>query len=147
MSAIKEKKYTLSVPGVTDNLATIRSFIRRIAQKGGFAEDDSEEIELAVDEACTNAIKHAYHFNKEQTIDLEVVLDSRKITIRISDRGMGFEAKQIKPPDLKKSIMEGKSGGLGIHMMRSLMDEVRFRMNPGKKNTVTLIKYRSQKTQ
>lgn len=140
----KTKKYTLSVPGVTNNLATIRAFIRRIALKGGFTEDDTEEIELAVDEACTNAMKHAYRFNKEQSIDLEVALDSRKITIQISDRGLGFEADQIKPPDLKKSIMEGKPGGLGIHLMRSLMDEVRFRMNPGKKNTVTLIKYRSQ---
>jgi len=141
MAPKARKKYTLKVSGSTENLEVIREFIHRLAVKAGFNEDDASQIELAVDEACTNAIKHAYRNNQQHALEITAYLDSVKMEVVVSDKGQGFDVSAIPKPDLKAYAMQAKSGGLGIHLMRTLMDEVHFSFHPGKKNQVSLIKY------
>jgi len=141
MAQNNKKKYTLKVSGSTENLEVIREFIHRLASKAGFNEDDASQIELAVDEACTNSIKHAYRYNQQHFLEITVYLDPVKIEVVVSDKGPGFDVSAIPEPDLKAFAMQAKSGGLGIHLMRTLMDEVHFSFHPGKKNQVSLIKY------
>lgn len=136
-----KQKYKLRISSVTDNLEIIRDFINRLAVKGGFSNDVADQIELAVDEACTNVIRHAYHYNAKRMIDIAVHLDKEKMEIIVSDKGQGFDATLLLKPDLEKYVHEARTGGLGIHLMRSLMDEVNFNFKPGKKNQVSLVKY------
>ncbi len=136
-----KQKYKLKVSSVTENLEIIRDFVNNIATKAGFSDDTADQIELAVDEACTNVVKHAHKYNAKRMIDISVILEPEKIEIIISDTGGGFDVDKLPRPNLEKFIHESKSGGLGIHLMRTLMDEVNFTFNPGKKNQVSLIKY------
>lgn len=141
MDRRKKQKFNLKVSSSSGNLETIREFINDIARLAGFDVESASQIELAVDEACTNVIKHAHKFNSNKSLELSVQFDSDKIEIVISDNGKGFDITRVSKPDLEKYIHEAKKGGLGIHLMRSLMDEVRFDFDPGKKNRVSLIKF------
>lgn len=143
----KTEKFKLEIPSVTENLYLIREFIIKIAAKAGFEEDMQEQIALAVDEACTNVIKHAHKFDANRNIDILASYDNSKITINIIDTGTGFDTSKLQKPDLMQFAKESRHGGLGIYLMKTLMDEVEYDFNPGIKNQVQMIKYlKSQKS-
>jgi len=141
MNRTGKQNYKIRFPSRTDNLEVVREFVHNLALKAGFVEERADQISLAVDEACTNVIKHAHKFDARRKIDLEVNYDSKRIEIVISDKGAGFDPGALPKPDLNKYIHEAKMGGLGIHLMKTLMDEVIYSFNPGVKNQVKLIKY------
>lgn len=141
---MKRKKYKLTVASATENLEVVRDFIRRLATRADFSVEQSEQIELAVDEACTNVIKHAYKFNPRRLMHVIVFVDDEKMEIQVEDKGPGFDFEKLEPPQIAKRISGAKPGGLGIHIMKKVMDKVEFSINPGKRNRVTLIKYRNR---
>ena len=136
-----KKKYQLRIPSHAGNLEIIREFASRIARKVGFNEDDVNKIELAVDEACTNVIKHAYSYDSKQPINLVIKVDAEKLTVLITDHGKSFDPKQLRPPDMKEYFVQMRVGGLGVYLMKTLMDEVEFDIQPGKRNQLRMIKY------
>ena len=146
MKKPKKQKYKLRISSSTENLEIIREFINNIASKAGFSEENVDQIELAVDEACTNVIKHAYKYSDKRMLDISVMLDNEKMEIIIMDKGAGFNPEKLPVPNLEKYMRVAKAGGLGIHLMRTLMDEVNFSMNPGKRNQVSLVKYIGRKS-
>ena len=137
----KVKSYLLKIPGQTDNLELIRNFVSGIAKKVGFDEEDTNKIELAIDEACTNVIEHAYQHDESQDIDIAVKIDYNKFTIVVADRGRSFDMDEVEIPDMSSYLAELRVGGLGIYLMRTLMDEVDYHSKPGEKNEVTMVKY------
>ncbi|MDZ7263080.1 MAG: ATP-binding protein [candidate division KSB1 bacterium] len=133
--------YQLKIPSQTDNLELIRLFVSAVAAKVGFGPDDISKIELAVDEACANVIKHAYSKNLKQLIELAIEIDYKKISIIITDHGKGFDIKKLPHGDVKEYLAEMRVGGLGIYLMRALMDEVEFDSQPGVQTQVKMSKY------
>ena len=135
-------EYKLKIPSETDNLEIIREFVGKVASKVGFSEDELNKIELAVDEACANVIKHAYaREQKNKPIDIAVQIDFQKLTILVTDRGKGLDKSKLKLPDMREYLAEMRVGGLGIYLMKTLMDEVDFEIKPGEKNQVKMVKY------
>ncbi|MBD3224899.1 MAG: ATP-binding protein [Caldithrix sp.] len=141
MGKRQKQKFNLRISSVTENLEIIRDFISRIALKGGFDSENADQVALAVDEACTNVIKHAHHHDARRMIDINVFLLNDRIRIDVTDTGKGFDPKNLSEPNLAKYAQEARHGGLGIHLMRSLMDEVHYDFKTGKKNRVSLVKY------
>ncbi len=139
------KKFRLSLPSESQYLDVIRDFIGKIATKAGFDEEYVSKIQLAVDEACTNVIKHAYRGRARGDICLEVLLDQKKLSISVIDHGRGFDVDSVLKRDVNNFVSEFRRGGLGIHLMKILMDRVEFSIDPGHENRVTLIKYRGRK--
>lgn len=129
----------MKIPSRTDNLDIIRVFIGDIARKAGFDDDSISEIELAVDEACANVIKHAYRYDANQHIDIIVETNSSKLTITISDHGQGFDPEKLESSELR--IQKHARGGLGIALIKKIMDEVTFQIQPGVRNEVRMVKY------
>ena len=136
-----QNKYQLRLPSQSDNLAIIREFVANIARKVGFNSDEASKIELAVDEACTNVIKHAYGNNADKIIDVQIRVDKKKLSITVSDQGKGFDPDNVKLPDLGESIKKGRKGGLGLCLIKTLMDKVDFQMKPGTRNQVKMVKF------
>jgi serine/threonine-protein kinase RsbW len=135
-------EYKLLIPSQTDNLELIRGFVGKVAEKVGFGEDQVGKIELACDEACTNVIKHAYVGGEaKKSLDVMIKIDYQKFTIIVTDHGKGFNPKKIKMPDLQEYLAELRVGGLGIYLMKTLMDEVDYDIKPGVHNQVTMVKY------
>ncbi len=139
--AKRKKKYRIVTPSESENLGLIRDFVGRLAHRAGFNEDHVNKIQVAVDEACTNVVQHAYPNGPAGPIDVEVVCNSEKFQIAISDKGVGFHPETLEKPNMVDYLNEFKKGGLGIHLIQTLMDEVSFRIQPRKKNTVFMTKY------
>ena len=131
----------LSVKSSTDNLSRIRTFIKKYSGQVGFDDDTSNKIVLAVDEACTNIIKHAYKYSQNGKININLSFRNKKLRLSITDEGLHFNSNSIPEPDLKKYYEERKVGGLGMFLMKKLMDEVIYSQSNTKRNKVTLIKY------
>jgi len=139
-SITKNIRKRFKIKSTTDNLALARNFIKDAALEVGFTEEQAGKIILAADEAVTNVIKHAYKFSKNGEIILSVSFSNNKFSVSISDKGKHFDPKKIKEPNLKKYYKEKRVGGLGIYLMKKLMDEVKYSKS-GDRNKVTLIKY------
>ena len=137
----KSKQYQLKIPSQTDNLELIRNFVSGVAKKVGFDTNDTNKIELAIDEACTNVIKHAYKHDENQDINIAIKIDYQKITIIVTDRGDTFRMKDVELPDMKSYLAELRVGGLGIYLMKTLMDEVNYKTDPSGQNKVQMVKY------
>ena len=136
-----EKKFELKIPSQTDNLELIRDFIAKVSGKVGFGEEEVDKIRIAVDEACTNVIKHAYEKEGEDHIGIIIKIDYQKLTIVITDRGKGFDPQAIQLPQMEAYLAELRVGGLGIYLMKTLMDEVNYSIQPGVRNEVRMVKY------
>lgn len=126
MTSSKKHKATISIPSRTDRLSDVREFVMTHAQSHGFAEDDINKITLAVDEACTNIIKHGYKFSPDFTIDIDVFHNGKQFEITISDRGKRFDPNNVEVPDMKEYLSHYRRGGLGIYLMKRIMDTVEF---------------------
>ena len=135
--------FRLKLPAESENLDIIRRFIAGIAANMGFSDEDVYQTELAVDEASANVVKHAYVQNEgdEEQIIVTVRRKSDRIVITIADRGKGFDPNQIEAPDMDRYLREMRKGGLGVHLIKTIMDEVDFRMQPGVRNEVKMTKF------
>ena len=111
------------------------------AQESGFSDESIGKIVLAVDEACTNIIKHAYKFSPIGDIFISIKLENSKFIIAIVDEGGHFNPNTIPEPDLKEYHKKRKVGGLGMYLMKKLMDEVEYTSLNENRNQVTLVKY------
>ena len=127
----------------TDNLLEVREFVGETARAFGFSEEDAANIVLAVDEACTNIIKHAYQYATDKEIEVSIFQNNPSFEISIFDSGRSFDPSKIRQPDLKEHIGHHKRGGLGVYLMKKLMDKVEYNFHKGKRNEVRLIKYLS----
>jgi len=103
-------------------LSMMRAALSQICESAGFCCIESNKIVLAVDEACTNVIRHAYKNQKDQPIIITCNIYSDKLEIIIVDYGEPADAKKIKP----RKLDELRPGGLGVYLMTSVMDEVKF---------------------
>ena len=135
------KTLHLHIQSQTEKLNLVRDFVSAAAQKFGFDEETIGKIILAVDEACTNIIKHSYGYGPHHDIDIEIGQDGKKFEIIITHRGKSFDPGAVRTPDMKEYLSHFRRGGLGIHLMRSLMDVVEYTTLPDQSNVVRLVKY------
>jgi anti-sigma regulatory factor (Ser/Thr protein kinase) len=139
MTAI-ENTFTLDVPSSTQNLALIREFVTRVAAQAGLNEVEVGQLELAVDEACANVIEHAYGDDKSKQVMIRAVFDDATLRIHVIDTGQGFDPTQVQQQDLKDLIGKRRTGGLGMRLIKTLMDEVHYEIEPGRKNELRMVK-------
>jgi anti-sigma regulatory factor (Ser/Thr protein kinase) len=135
-----EKTFTLHVPSSTENLAMIRDFVGNIGSKAGMDEREVARIALAVDEAVANVIEHAYGSDDTREVTIRAVLDDEAVTFEIVDTGKGFDPSQVPAKDLEQLVKERRSGGLGLRLIRTVMDDVQYQIVPGEKNELRMVK-------
>ena len=133
---------TVVFPGRYESLSDIRDFVVEIAKKAGFQDFDLYAVELAVDEACSNIIEHAYGEENKGDIELTCNLTDRSLEIILRDQGDAFNPALVPEPNFGLEIDELKPGGAGLFLMRKMMDEVSFNFSKNAGNVLTMIKYR-----
>ena len=134
--------HTLAIPSSTRYLEDVRRFVVLHAQEADFPEDAVEQFKIAVDEACTNIIEHAYGGQANHEVDIAIIIDADRFTVRIRDEGLPFDRSTYHEPDLLKLASKRKKGGLGVHIIRRLMDRVEYRTR-GQVNEIRMTKYRN----
>jgi serine/threonine-protein kinase RsbW len=142
---IKENtKYNdnLCITGNFEELIKVRNFIQDNAKAFGFDEDIAYNISLAVDEACTNLILYAYNLDKSRKICIKLESDNDQYMISILDDGLPFNPLEMPSPEMNEYLKRFKRGGLGIHIMRSVMDKIEYypASDNSSYNTLKLIK-------
>jgi serine/threonine-protein kinase RsbW len=121
-------------------LDEIRDFVGAIARDGGFGDREVYNIQLAADEAASNIMEHAYEGVTDGVLEISCGIVEDSIWIVFVDHGEPFDPSDVPAPDLNADLANRKIGGLGIFLMRKLMDEVHYQSDTGKRNTLTLIK-------
>ncbi|MGE5248582.1 MAG: ATP-binding protein [Bacteroidota bacterium] len=129
-------------PAQFQYLDEIRDFVGNIASKGGFNAKEVYSIQLATDEAASNIIEHAYEDVPNGVIEITCGMSGDVLTIVLHDHGKSFDPSSVRPPNLKANLSERQIGGLGIYLMRKLMDEVHYESRPRGGNALTLTKRR-----
>lgn len=102
-----------------DFVSVIRLTLSGVASRIGFSLDDIEDMKVCVSEACTNAIKHS----KKDEFKVKFYVYPDRLTIEVLDDGIGYDVDSLASPDLKNP----KTSGLGIFIIKTLMDEVEIK--------------------
>ena len=121
----ERETFHLEIPADENNLSEVRDFMADICARAGFSKRETSNTKLAVDEACTNIIKHAYR-KKGGEIRIDVQAEPERVEVNIFDRGEPFDWSKVEDPDLEEYVEIGKKGGLGIFLMNRLMDELDY---------------------
>jgi len=135
-----ERTLTLTVPSATENLALIRDFVVNVGSQAGLGEDDVAKLELAVDEACANVIEHAHGHDSNKEVTVRATFDAATLRIEVVDEGQGFDPTVVPTTSVEQMVHDRRTGGLGLRVMKSLMDEVSYEIVPGERNRLRLLK-------
>jgi len=123
-----------------DNLDEIREFVGEAASQVGFSDKEIYSIQLAADEASSNIIEHAYAGMKGGVLEIECIIFDGGLKIVMHDQGKSFNPSSVPEPNVKADLSERKIGGLGMYLMRKLMDEVTYESSDETGNMLTMIK-------
>jgi len=120
---------------ITAKVQEIERLHRLVGQFGQLHEIPSRalySVNLALDEVVSNVVLYGYDEPSDDTITVHVETSGENLLASVQDSGREFDPLSVPIPDLSLTLDARKIGGLGIHLMRSLMDEVQYRRSDGK---------------
>ena len=127
---------------VTNNLAELERVgdaIEEFGQRNGLPAKAVFEVKLAVDEVVTNVISYGYADGGDHQIAVRLSVDAGEIAIEVEDDGRPFNPLAVAPADVDQPVEDRQIGGLGIHLVRKLMDGLDYRRE-GNKNLLVMRK-------
>ncbi|MBS9524232.1 ATP-binding protein [Litoribacter ruber] len=125
-------------------LSELRGFLNGVLDKSQLSEIAKNQVVLAVDEVCSNLMIHSHQCNPNDKIYLEVFQTESKLVIEIKDSGEGFNILEYKQPELAEVKRKRRKGGLGIMLVKKIMDNIEFE-STGTQNTCRLTKMLNSK--
>jgi serine/threonine-protein kinase RsbW len=131
---------TRTFPGQFESLAAISEFVTSAAEVTGLDARATYAVQLAVDEACSNIIEHAYQGEGRGSIQCTCHIGEEGLTIVLRDYGRPFDPDKVPVPNVDACLSERTGGGLGLYFMRQLMDVVHFELTPNLGNVLTMVK-------
>lgn len=135
---------TLKVKAVLENIPVIMAFIVGAARRAGFDDKAVGQIEISVDEACANVVEHAYEGMAPGDMEVSFRTNGLDLIIKVRDWGQSFELDQIAVPDVTAPLEERGLGGLGLFLMRQMMDDLEYESDPARGNELVMVKRLSQ---
>jgi sigma-B regulation protein RsbU (phosphoserine phosphatase) len=130
---------TLLIKNHIKDVEQLNVFVGNITQQLGYEEDEARCIRLAVEEAVVNVISYAYSEEQEGDISIVAQANSKRLQFIITDSGIPFDPTEASQVDITLPAEERRIGGLGIHLVRELMDSINYERENGK-NILTLVK-------
>lgn len=134
LAPMKDRSFFVSVPADSRFLRAIRAFFQPLLTEV-FGDATSQMLILALDEACSNMIKHAGDDPPDRRIDVQSTLGDGGVKFRLRDFCCQSDVPNIKPRDLETP----KPGGLGTHFITRIMDRIRFEQDPEAPGRVALV--------
>lgn len=152
-------EFEVRCPIDTKVLSILRSFVTTLATEMGFGQEQTEQIEMAVDEAVTNVIRHAYkhlgvspdlpadksntnrHTRETCALWVRLFLGEDHLRITVMDRGIGLQNTPRGASTLEEFHARGGQGGLGSYIIQHFMDEVEYAFPPEAGTILTMTKY------
>lgn len=128
-----------------ESLEMIGKFVREAAVLAELDSTAINAVETAVDEASSNIIEHAYNCCGEGEIEITCKMDEKGLTVIMVDHGKPFDPSCVPEPNVKASLLDRDTHGLGLFFMRKMMDEVRFDFSNPAHNTLILVKHKTKR--
>jgi serine/threonine-protein kinase RsbW len=120
-------KYKYKVGCSIENLKGVRDFIRGSLKNHNIPEIQVSEIVLALDEMCSNLMIHAHHCKSDELFELNILVENDSpLVFEIIDDGTVFDINEFNTPAIDNIIHEKRKGGLGIRLVKSIMDKVEY---------------------
>jgi anti-sigma regulatory factor (Ser/Thr protein kinase) len=135
----------LTVPSRTEFLGLVREVTRLFGELVGFERGQAEKLALAVDEAATNVIEHAYRGAGDREVEVRYDDGGADLVIELLDDGAPVDPRDVPSVDLRRYASERRTGGLGMHLMGQIMDSVTFRRR-ARRNVCSLVKRKPART-
>jgi serine/threonine-protein kinase RsbW len=131
------------VSNKTENLSQVRDFVGHVLTRARINETDARHIVLAVDEAVSNIIRHGYEeFTRgTRTVQMHIHADTTRVEVVLRDSGRKFDPNSVPSPCIADHVKLGRRYGLGLFLMRRVMDEVKYVFKSRAENTLTMVKY------
>lgn len=123
----------LRIPSKAEWVAVARLAVAAVANRLHFSIEEIEDVKLAVAEACTNCIQHA---SGSDQIEITCETQPSALTVRVRDFGIGTAPEHIQ----SRRISEPRVGGLGVFLIRSLMDSVEYDVHPDQGTNLVMTK-------
>jgi len=117
----------LTVTAEESQLGRVRDFVTEACEEAAFSDRETSNTKLAVDEACTNIIKHAYGGTGKGEIIVRIQIEPGNLHVSLHDVGKRFDYSAVQDPDLDEYVETGRKGGLGVYLINRLMDGVEYR--------------------
>ena len=132
----------LTIPSRTSELARVRRCVLTWATEAGLSETAAQALQLAVDEACANAIEHGYEGRPDGRVEIEATLNREALIVTVRHHGAPFDPAFHRLTALDTMRVQRRIHGYGLHLMQRLVDSVVFRAQ-GTSSEVCLTKRRN----
>lgn len=123
---------TLEVANTLASIEAVNLDFNALAATHALPDDVRRVFNIAFDDLLNNIISYGFEDERPHLIRVDVVLAPTFVEATISDDGVAFDPFAVAPPDLDEDLDERRIGGLGIHLVRSMMDEVHYRRSDGR---------------
>ncbi|MDM8525431.1 ATP-binding protein [Desulfococcaceae bacterium HSG8] len=134
------QRLSFNFPADTRTLPEIGKLAADAGGSAGFDDVEISDIQLAVDEACTNTITHGLKKDPTRSFQLAIQWKTGEIEILIYEKGEPFDPLQMKQPDLEAPLQDRQVGGLGFYFVKKLMDIVEYHVDKDGVKTLRMIK-------
>jgi anti-sigma regulatory factor (Ser/Thr protein kinase) len=137
-----EEKMSITLTNDIQEVAQLAAFVEEVCEKAGMDASTTMQMNLAMEEAVVNVMNYAYPTGEKGDIDIEVLIDDKGLTFVIADSGTPFDPTAEKEADTTLAAEDRPIGGLGIFLVRQLMDSISYERKEGK-NRLTLGKLKT----
>jgi len=108
----------------------VLSLLRKALARWRVDEEDGFKIELSLYEICVNIILYAYP-ERRGAVEVRFWTETNRFHLEVRDRGVPFDPRSLAPPDIRENIRSRKKGGLGVYLVRTLMDGFSYKRDNG----------------
>jgi anti-sigma regulatory factor (Ser/Thr protein kinase) len=133
------EKHTLNLKNDLSELDRLHPFLEEIGQRIGVSKKCIFETNLTLEEVFSNIVSYGFDDHADHLIKITVTIGNDNFKIRIEDDGKPFNPLKAKEPDLPDDVEDCKPGGLGIHLIKHFMDEIRYKRHQSR-NVLTMTK-------
>lgn len=132
----------LQIPSQSDFMALVRDVAKKMAESAGFDGTEAERLALAVGEAATNVLEHAYGGAGDRAVELRFEDRGPALRIDVVDHGSKADLRSVPRVDPGRGVGERRTGSLGVPLMEKVMDSVTFRRS-ARRNVCRLVKLKA----
>jgi anti-sigma regulatory factor (Ser/Thr protein kinase) len=132
--------YSFELKSDLSELETLCQHLKKFGQVTGLSQTCATDINICLDELFTNIVSYGFDDDQEHKIRFTINLDNNVLIFKIEDDGVPFNPLKKKDPEFPADIMDARIGGLGIHIVRKLMDDIRYQRKRGR-NSLTMKKH------
>jgi anti-sigma regulatory factor (Ser/Thr protein kinase) len=137
---MESHKYSFGLKSDLSELEALCQHLNKFGQATGLSEACITDVNICLDELFTNIVSYGFEDDLAHIIRFTIHLDNEELTLIIEDDGIPFNPLVKKDPEIPADLIDVRIGGLGIHIVRKLMDDIRYERKRDK-NKLTLKKF------